>query len=58
MIAAVKQVGNQVRVYNESGLIIFSKCGECVGYTAETISIKYNSTIWTYDKTGRVLFGK
>ena len=58
MIAAVRQVGNQVRVYNESGLIIFSKCGELVGYTSSSVSIKYNHTVWTYDASGRTLFGK
>ena len=59
MIAAVKQVGNQVRVYNESGLIMFSKCGQCVGYTSETVSVKSNTgTTWTFDKTGRTLFGR
>lgn len=58
MIAAVKRVGNQVRVYNESGLIMFSKCGELVGYTSATVSVKFNSTVWTYDSSGRCLFGK
>ncbi len=58
MIAAFRQVGNQVRVYNERGLVLFMKCGECVGYTAETISIKHNSCTWTYNAAGRVLFGK
>ena len=58
MIAAVKQVGNQVRVYNESGLIIFSKCGELVGYTSECVSIKLNHTVWCFDSSGRCLFGK
>jgi len=58
MIAAVRQVGNQVRVYNEKGLTLFMKCGELVGYTSDTVSIKLNSTVWTYSATGRVLFGK
>lgn len=58
MIAAVRQVGNQVRVYNERGLVLFMKCGELVGYTSQTISIRLNSTVWTYDASGRTLFGK
>lgn len=58
MIAAVRQVGNQVRVYNERGLVLFMKCGELVGYTSETVSIKYNHTVWCYDSSGRCLFGK
>lgn len=58
MIAAVKQCGNQVRVYNEKGLTLFMKCGELVGYTSETVSIKYNHTVWCYDSSGRCLFGK
>ena len=58
MIAAVQQVGNNVRVLNEKGLTLFMKCGECVGYTSATVSIKYNSKIWTYDSNGRTLFGK
>ena len=58
MIAAVQQVGNNVRVLNEQGLTLFMKCGELVGYTSQTISIKLNHTIWTYDASGRTLFGK
>ena len=58
MIAAIQQVGNNVRVLNEKGVTLFMKCGECVGYTADTISIKYNHTIWCYDSSGRCLFGK
>ena len=58
MIAAVRQVGNQVRVYNERGLVLFMKCGELVGYTGNTISVKYNHTVWCYDLSGRCLFGK
>lgn len=58
MIAAVQQVGNQVRVYNERGLVLFNKCGTLIGYTGNTVSIKLNSTVWTYDCSGRVLFGK
>lgn len=58
MIAATKQVGNNVRVYDERGLVLFSKCGTLIGYTSDTVSIKLNSTVWTYSATGRVLFGK
>ena len=58
MIAAVQQVGNNVRVLNEQGLTLFMKCGELVGYTSQTISIKLNSTVWTYDSSGRCLFGR
>ena len=58
MIAAVRQVGNQVRVYNEKGLTLFMKCGELVGYTSSSVSIKYNHTVWCYDSSGRCLFGK
>ena len=58
MIAAVQQVGNNVRVLNEKGLTLFMKCGECVGYTNATVSIKLNHTVWCYDSNGRCLFGK
>ena len=58
MIAAVQQVGNNVRVLNEKGLTLFMKCGECVGYTSATVSIKLNHTVWCYDSSGKCLFGK
>lgn len=58
MIGYAKQKGNCVWIYDETGKPLFNKCGECVGYTAETISIKFNSTVWTYDSSGRCLFGK
>lgn len=58
MIAAVKQSGNNVWAYNEKGFVLFNKCGLLVGYTSETVSVKLNSIVWTYDSSGRCLFGK
>lgn len=59
MIALVKQKRNSVDVYDEHGKFLFNKCGELVGYTSNTVSIKSNAwTVWTYDSKGRTLFGK
>ena len=59
MIAYVKKSYNSVWVYDETGKVLFNKCGELVGYTSNSISIKSNAgTVWTYDSKGRTLFGK
>lgn len=59
MIALVKQKSNSVDVYNEHGKFLFNKCGELVGYTSTTISIKSNAgTIWVYDEHAHCLYGK
>ena len=59
MIAAVKQKGKNVWVYDEHGRILFNNIGDLVGYTSETVSVKSNTgTTWTFDKTGRTLFGR
>ena len=57
MIAYVKKSYNSVWVYDETGKPLFNKCGELVGYTSATVSIKSNSgTVWTFDSSGRCLF--
>lgn len=59
MIALVKQKSNSVDVYNEHGKFLFNKCGELIGYTSATVSIKSNTgTTWLYNEQGRCLFGK
>ena len=59
MIAYVKKIYNSVWVYDETGKPLFNKCGELVGYTSNTVSIKSNTgTVWTYNCSGRVLFSR
>ena len=59
MIAVVKQSDKCIWVYDEHGRILFSRNGELVGYTQETVSVKDSTgTVWTYDKTGQILFGR
>lgn len=59
MIALVKQKRNSVDVYDEHGKFLYNRCGELVGYTNETVSIRSSSgTIWTYNAANKCLFGK
>lgn len=59
MIGYAKQKGNCVWIYDETGKTIFNKCGELIGYTSATVSIKSNTgTVWTYDSSGRCLFSR
>jgi len=59
MIAAVKQKGKNIWVYDQHGRVLFCKIGDIIGYTSENISIKNNTgTTWTYDKTGKALFSR
>lgn len=53
MIGYAKQKGNSVWLYDETGKPIFNKCGELIGYTSATVSIKSNTgTVWTYNHEG------
>ena len=59
MIEYAKQKSNSVDVYDEHGKFLFNKCGQVVGYTSASVSIKSNTgTVWTYNHEGRCLFGK
>lgn len=57
MIGYAKQKNNSVDVYDEHGKFLFNKCGQVVGYTSASVSIKSNTgTVWTYNHEGRRLF--
>lgn len=59
MIGYAKQKGNSVWLYDETGKPLFNKCGELIGYTSATVSIKSNTgTVWTYNHEGRCLYGR
>ena len=59
MIGYAKQKSNCVDVYDEHGKFLFNKCGQVVGYTSASVSIKSDTgTVWTYNHEGRCLFGK
>ncbi len=38
-IGSAVQRGNSVNVYNERGVMLFSKVGELIGYTGTTVTI-------------------
>lgn len=58
MIATAKQESRQVKVYDEKGNFMFSKTGELVGYTANTVTVKDGSQNKTYDNKGNFKFSK
>ena len=59
MIGCVKKSYNHINVYDETGKFLFDKCGELVGFTSASVSIKSNTgTIWVYNEQGRCLYGK
>ena len=59
MIAYIKKSYNSVWVYDETGKPLFNKCGELIGYTSATVSIKSNTgTVWTYNSSGKCLFSR
>lgn len=43
MIGYAKQKSNSVDVYDEHGKFLFNKCGQVVGYTSASVSIKSNT---------------
>jgi len=57
-IGMAQQEGGFVRVYDETGSILFSIGGELVGYTSSTVSIKDGSFIRVYDSTGTHKFSR
>lgn len=59
MIGYAKQKSNSVDVYDEHGKFLFNKCGQVVGYTSATVSIKSNTgTVWTYNSSDKCLFSR
>lgn len=59
MIALVKQKSNSVDVYDEHGRFLFNKCGQVVGYTSASVSIKSSTgCVWVYDEHAKCLYGK
>lgn len=57
-IAAVKQKGGDIYVYNEKGILLFNKHGELAGYTSSTVSVKKGNQVSTYDEKGYLKFSK
>ena len=59
MIGYAKQKSNSVDVYDEHGKFLFNKCGQVVGYTSASVSIKSNTgTVWMYNSSGKCLFSR
>ena len=44
--------GNSVNVYNERGVMLFSKVGELIGYTGTTVTIRRGNQAITYSDKG------
>ena len=47
-IGSAVQRGNSVNVYNERGVMLFSKVGELIGYTGTTVTIRRGNQAITY----------
>lgn len=58
MIGTVRQQGSVIEVYNENGNYLWSRNGELVGYTSNTVSIKSSGIIQVYDEKGNYKFSK
>ena len=58
MIAAAKQKGDSVYVYNEKGVNIFIKSGTLQGFTSNSVSIKRGNSIYVYNEKGVNIFIK
>ncbi|WP_279173323.1 hypothetical protein [Parasutterella excrementihominis] len=52
------QRGNSVNVYNERGVMLFSKVGELIGYTGTTVTIRRGNQAITYSDKGIQKFCK
>lgn len=50
-IGSAVQRGNSVNVYNERGVMLFSKVGELIGYTGTTVTIRRGNQAITYRNT-------
>lgn len=48
-IGSAVQRGNSVNVYNERGVMLFSKVGELIGYTGTTVTIRRGNQAITYN---------
>ena len=47
-IGMAKQNGSYVEVYDESGSYLFSRTGELVGFTLNTVAIKEGNSVCVY----------
>ena len=57
-IGSAVQRGNSVNVYNERGVMLFSKVGELIGYTGATVTICRGNQAITYSDKGIQKFCK
>lgn len=55
MIITAIQRGSYVHVYGEGNRMLFSEFGELMGYTSNSVSIKCNGWIHTYDSNHRMI---
>ncbi len=56
MIALAQQKGSNVYVYSETGSMLFTKMGELVGFTSNTVTIKMGNTLYVYGDREEVKF--
>lgn len=57
-IGSAVQRSNSVNVYNERGVMLFSKVGELIGYTGTTVTIRRGNQAITYSDKGIQKFCK
>jgi len=58
MIGLAKQQGTSVYVYNETGGFMFSKVGNLVGFTSNTVTVQHGSVTYVYGERGELKFTK
>jgi len=63
-IGSAIERGSQVFIYNENGLMLYTKPkgsgphDGLLGFTGSTVTVRAGSTALTYGENGQVLYGK
>lgn len=58
MIGYAEQKGSNVYVYNQNGGFLWNRTGTLVGYTSNTVTIKYGSTTYVCGEHGELKFNR
>ena len=58
MIATAVEKDGYVNVYDDNGGFLFSRNGQLVGFTSNTVSIKQNGYTSVYDERGSFKFSR
>jgi len=55
-ISSVKQDGKRVQVYNGNGVLLWSREGQVVGYTSNSLSVMVNKKLFVYNNKGTLQY--